>query len=147
MRVRTFKNHTFILKRTHAYTHTHTQTQSFNVQWQYSLPSVRKYLSLQKMSLNQHEAQDGCCAADLNLWPPHKGWESVISVLVEQPTPSHSHTLLPPSAVTHAVHLCVCLYDLRLFGAAGPERTQADDEKDEEQHRHDGDYGDVAGVG
>lgn len=129
----------------HTLKHTRTHTQSFNVQWQYSLPSVRKYLSLLKMSLNQHEPQEGCCAADLTLWPPHKG--CVIRISVEQPTPSHSHTLPPPSAVTHAVHLCVCLYDLWLFGAAGPERTQADDEKDEEQHRHDGDYRDVAGVG
>lgn len=40
----------------------------------------------------------------------------------------------------------MCLYDPGLFGAAGPERAQADDEEDEEQYCHDGDYGDVASV-
>lgn len=40
------------------------------------------------------------------------------------------------------------LYDLRLFGAAGPEVVQDDDEEqDEEQNREDCHYGDVAGGG
>lgn len=44
-------------------------------------------------------------------------------------------------------YICLFLYNLRQFGAAGPERAQAEDEEDEEQYCHDGDYGDVACVG
>lgn len=73
-------------------------------------------------------------------------------ILGEQPTPTHSQALtdIPSLTVTHTyiyIFVCVYLYDLWLFGAAGPERTQADDEEDEEQYRDDSDDRDVAGVG
>jgi len=38
-------------------------------------------------------------------------------------------------------------YDLLLFGAARPERAQADEEEDDDQYCNNGYYGDVAGVG
>ncbi len=50
-----------------------------------------------------------------------------------------------PLTLTHT-YICVCLHNVR-FGAARPERAEADDEDDNEQYCRNGDYGHVAGVG
>lgn len=40
----------------------------------------------------------------------------------------------------------LCLYDLWLLWASGPDGAQAEDEEDKEQYSNDSDYGDIAGM-
>lgn len=85
------------------------------------------------MSLNPHELQD--CVQQTVLFD----LQSLESVKL-----TYSLTYIPSLTI---MHTSVYLYNLWLFGTAGPERAQAEDEEDEEQYCHDCDYGDVAGVG
>lgn len=93
----------------HTLKHTRTHTQSFNVQWQYSLPSVRKYLSFWKCPWINMSRRKVVVQRTLTFDLPTKA--VLFAYRLSSPHHhTHIHSLLPPPSLM--LYICACVYTI-----------------------------------